>query len=289
MFVLCYDKRAFSGNTNKFLQMLTGIDPSSVEKRPPLNKKKAVTPGQIIGRFRADRHIGFRFGNSVWEFECIVCGHKILQQASTAKYRPKELGMVGTCNCKSLLGDPIARYWKKAKKNGEPMCGRWSSSLDAFIQDVGKAPRKRYKLMRYPDENGAWEPGNVIWVPATVSRLITFNGETKSISEWAREIGITRERMRQRLDSGPVEEAITTKAGETRNSKKRFSRKGIGGRKPKYNWQNLLNGGIHKIHKDELDCKISSFRAVVYAAAKTRGKKAMVNVAGTKIFVQAIT
>ena len=39
-------------------------------------------------------------------------------------------------------------------------------------------------------------------------RMITFRGKTQSMSEWARELGISRERVRQRLAKGPVEYAL---------------------------------------------------------------------------------
>lgn len=39
-------------------------------------------------------------------------------------------------------------------------------------------------------------------------RLFTFNGETRNMQSWSRLCGITRERMRQRLNKYNVEKAI---------------------------------------------------------------------------------
>jgi hypothetical protein len=39
-------------------------------------------------------------------------------------------------------------------------------------------------------------------------RMITFKGKTQSMAAWARELGISRERVRQRLAKGPVDYAL---------------------------------------------------------------------------------
>lgn len=44
-------------------------------------------------------------------------------------------------------------------------------------------------------------------------RDVEFDGETDSIAGWARKLGITRERMRTRLKTLPLKEALTTPKG----------------------------------------------------------------------------
>lgn len=53
-----------------------------------------------------------------------------------------------------------------------------------------------------------------------MANIIEFNGEERSISDWGRLLGLSRERMRQRLQdvsAGKItlEEAITTPRGKT--------------------------------------------------------------------------
>ena len=51
--------------------------------------------------------------------------------------------------------------------------------------------------------------------------LITYNGETKNINEWATKIGISWAALKLRLDYGwSIEEALTLPAGAYRPRKK---------------------------------------------------------------------
>jgi predicted ArsR family transcriptional regulator len=43
--------------------------------------------------------------------------------------------------------------------------------------------------------------------------MIDFNGERLHISEWAKRLGISRAAMRSRLDSWPLEDALTRPKG----------------------------------------------------------------------------
>jgi hypothetical protein len=45
-------------------------------------------------------------------------------------------------------------------------------------------------------------------------RLVTVHGETLNVSEWAKRVGVSRERMRQRLNKYPVEVAVVTPRGQ---------------------------------------------------------------------------
>ena len=60
-----------------------------------------------------------------------------------------------------------------------------------------------------------WPPDQAVsrsLVPPSESnaRLVTFNGETCSISEWARRLGVTTRAMVKRLDKWPLDKALTT-------------------------------------------------------------------------------
>jgi len=47
------------------------------------------------------------------------------------------------------------------------MCDRWKDSFLAFVEDMGERPSKAYRIDRYPDLDGDYEPGNCRW--ATLS------------------------------------------------------------------------------------------------------------------------
>lgn len=68
------------------------------------------------------------------------------------------------------------------------------------------------------DENGNYEPSNCRWVKQntqvrnrSMSRMITWNGKTQLIVDWARELGFNYETLRIRINKWGVEKAFTTK------------------------------------------------------------------------------
>lgn len=82
---------------------------------------------------------------------------------------------------------------------------KWET-FSGFIEDMGISTLylKRSDLqLPYSKENCYWsiKKGN--------ERLITYKGQIKNISDWAKELGISRERLRQRLEDRPLEEAMS--------------------------------------------------------------------------------
>ncbi len=96
---------------------------------------------------------------------------------------------------------------------GIKVCDRWQS-FDNFLADMGECP-DGMSIDRV-DANGNYEPGNCRWATEktqqnnrTTNRMITFDGRTQSLSEWAREIGIKPGTLRNRIESGwSLEEAL---------------------------------------------------------------------------------
>lgn len=78
---------------------------------------------------------------------------------------------------------------------GIKVCDRWLESFENFFEDLGKRP-EGMTLDRI-DNNGNYEPGNVRW--ATIRQqnnntranvVITYEGVSKTIGEWADYLGI---------------------------------------------------------------------------------------------------
>ena len=83
----------------------------------------------------------------------------------------------------------------------------WATSFTAFLNDVGEAP-KGCSLDRI-DVNGDYRPDNCRWAtPQQQSRnkrnntLITFNGQTRCVAEWAEISGLTRSALHYALNMG---------------------------------------------------------------------------------------
>jgi len=107
---------------------------------------------------------------------------------------------------------------------GIGICDRWLD-FSKFIQDIpprpdgkGKRGRSLYSIDRIDNDKG-YEPGNIKWSTAkeqgrntTRNRMITANGETLCLKDWADRLGISHCAIIRRIKEGMTEEdAVTTK------------------------------------------------------------------------------
>jgi len=97
--------------------------------------------------------------------------------------------------------DPKHWHYPTYSSRGITVCAAWRESVHAFYAHIGERPGKGYSLDRIDNARG-YEPGNVRWATReqqqnnkSTSRMLTFEGRTMSISQWAREIGTSRQRL----------------------------------------------------------------------------------------------
>lgn len=98
---------------------------------------------------------------------------------------------------------------------GISVCDRWMT-FTLFLQDMGERP-PGHTLDRFPNKDGNYEPGNCRW--ATVKQqarnmrtnhLLTHQGMTLTIAEWADKTGFKSSTIHARISSGwSVSEALT--------------------------------------------------------------------------------
>jgi hypothetical protein len=102
---------------------------------------------------------------------------------------------------------------------GITVCERWNS-FQNFLADMGPRPSKQHSIDRI-DVDGPYSPQNCRWATPSEqaqnkgsNRLVTFNGETTTISEWSRRLGIGAQLLGKRLDvlGWTVEHALATPA-----------------------------------------------------------------------------
>ena len=117
-----------------------------------------------------------------------------------------------------------------AKNNSYPrygaagigVCDEWRQSFRAFFAHIGPRPSPLHSIDRIDGTKG-YKPGNVRWATKKeqgenrkTSRLLTINGETHCLSEWARRYGIHRDTVQRRMDKHGRSflDAVTTRASK---------------------------------------------------------------------------
>jgi hypothetical protein len=105
--------------------------------------------------------------------------------------------------CYNKKSQSYCRYGAR----GILVCDRWMESFENFYADMGDQPKGLQIDRINNDENYSKE--NCRWVSPkenasnrSSSRFIDYNGEIKTVAEWARVIGITRQGLRYRLEMG---------------------------------------------------------------------------------------
>lgn len=120
-------------------------------------------------------------------------------------------GMLNRCY------DPKNISYKYYGAKGIGVCERWRESVDAFWSDMG--PRPKGMTLDRIDSKKDYEPGNCRWATVTEQnnnksnvRLITWNGVTKSIGAWAKELGMSKESLHYRIMKMklPIDVALST-------------------------------------------------------------------------------
>lgn len=187
--------------------------------------KKINLIGEQFGRLKVEAEAKKKGKHLMWDCIC-DCGKKTVA-STTALRQGKQL----SCGClrdeklvkrsvkhgatrgykwtkeykawtaaKQRCENPNNRRYYRYGLRGIKMCDRWRDSFNNFLDDMGdKKPKTSLERL---DLNGDYEPGNCIWANAktqmnNTSRNIRvkFNGEIKTLSQWATELGINYKRL----------------------------------------------------------------------------------------------
>jgi hypothetical protein len=198
--------------------------------------------GKTFGRLAVLKQSTMRrHGKIAWECVC-QCGARIVVSGNSLKR-----GNTTSCGCrhaeiKNAIGDkcrthgmcrtPEYASWCSMKDRcnnpnnddyahyggrGIRICDRWNDSFEAFIADIGHKPFPRATVDRI-QVNGNYEPGNCRWATQAEqtrnkrnNRRLTFNGVTRTLSEWEALLGFKRGVIDGRIKRGwSVELALST-------------------------------------------------------------------------------
>jgi len=91
---------------------------------------------------------------------------------------------------------------------GIKVCDEWIDSFDTYIKDMGPRPSTEHTVDRI-DNDGNYEPSNCRWATKKEqvrnrgdNTLITHDGKTLSVTQWAEYLDLSRQTIFTRLDKG---------------------------------------------------------------------------------------
>lgn len=172
--------------------------------------------GQRFGRLIvvADSGLRTRANNRLWYCRC-DCG-----QLTTVSRGNLEYGKTRSCGClrrerlatrnRARAGSdrtPERIAWDRLLRHGDLVHPIWRQEFLAFVRDVGLPPTSAHYLERI-DAQGLFAPGNVRWAIAhatarrSAKTVLTIDGVTKTIGEWAASAGLPVARLLARLRRG---------------------------------------------------------------------------------------
>jgi hypothetical protein len=198
--------------------------------------KRIDISGIRYGRLVVSQYHGMRLQRPHWECIC-DCGKITVVYGQHLKN-----GMTKSCGCyhrdqtslakrehgrsrskihwiwvamKQRCSNPANKGYPDYGGRGITVCQRWMK-FENFLSDMGDRPNG-YSLDRI-DNNKGYSKENCRWASVQLqsrnkrsSKLITFNNETLSESEWARKLGLSRGCVIARRKKGmTAEQALTT-------------------------------------------------------------------------------
>lgn len=127
--------------------------------------------------------------------------------------RTLEYGIWSTM--KSRCQNPKTEEYKNYGGRGIKVCKRWQSFAN-FFEDMGPRPTLNHSLDR-KNNDADYEKSNCCWATRfeqntnkRTTHLLTFDGETLSVTEWAQRIGMSVSTLYHRVRHGwKVADALT--------------------------------------------------------------------------------
>lgn len=120
---------------------------------------------------------------------------------------------INSCNYKNYGG------------KGIKICDEWLNNKSEFFNWAFENGYDETLTIDRIDVNGNYEPQNCRWVSQkeqqnnrSNNRLLTLNGETKTLAQWAEKFGLARSTLWARIDRYhmPLERALTAPLHKTR-------------------------------------------------------------------------
>lgn len=205
--------------------------------------------GQRFGRWTVIKYAGYKNG-VMWRCKCDCGSEKDIRSDHlrygkstscgcfkaevTAKENGKKIEKHGMWNTR------LYHIWQRMKQRCSPscpkheihnyynkgirVCSEWEHSFDVFMKWALENGYSESLSIDRIDGTKNYEPGNCRWATAkeqTNNRwntyMITYNGQTKALTDWAELLGIKANTLSTRIKRGmSVEEAFTKPVNKKR-------------------------------------------------------------------------
>ena len=146
------------------------------------------------------------------------CLHRALvSEANTKHGNSGKPGYNAWCAAKSRCTNPNYIGW--ANYGGRGIEFRFPD-FETFLSHIGPKPSNKHSLDRI-DNEGHYEIGNIRWALINIqsrnkrnNRMITYQGETLCMADWAKKLGFSKNVILLRLKRGwSVEKTLQTPIG----------------------------------------------------------------------------
>ena len=164
-----------------------------------------------------------KYGQPLWECKCdcgnttFVCGQHLREQRVKScgcyikeivtKHKMSRTRLYKIwASMKNRCENPNRKDYKRYGQRGIKVCSDWSDFLTFCEWATNNGYNDGLTLDRI-DVNGNYEPSNCRWATVkeqsnnrTNNHLITYNGETKTIAQWAEERNINHDTLYSRIN-----------------------------------------------------------------------------------------
>lgn len=211
-----------------------------------------IVAGQKYGEVTALRELPRDCPHVKWLCRC-SCGKEVVKRAAQMRTRyvscgcwnkvwGREIGKKRTTHAHTLGHTATPEYdawlgmkyrctnhsyegWHNYGGRGIKVFEGWLNDFQAFYDHIGPRPSNKHSIDRI-NNDGNYEPGNVRWATLAEQQRnlrknvwITIKGETKCLSDWAKQYGLQPIRITRRIKElgWTAEQAVTTPTKTTWN------------------------------------------------------------------------
>ena len=184
------------------------LQPLVYEVDPRPGERRFVDiSGLSTEAFDVIKFVGFVKAYSVYLCRC-RCGKEFVRRANHLLQRTAST--CGTCRTPEQKCRQLHRHWLKHRSD---MVDSFANNFAWFAEWSGSS--RKFESLQKIDESLPHSESNSIWCRGSGGTVI-YKGQRHTLKDLADQLGLTRERVRQRIRDWGIEQAINSTCGLTR-------------------------------------------------------------------------